>query len=182
MTKLNYEIPKHGEFNELRKDLYWTQFELPFRLNHVNLFFLNTKNGWILIDSGLRSDHSIEMWEKILNGPLKSEKIHSLLITHYHPDHIGMAGWLQKKLNVPAFTSSKELEVAKKLLVMPDEDYSIMFDNIFQRSGIPREQKQEMLGATRLYKNKVFNLPDFKIISEGFEIESNEGMWKLGQM
>ena len=51
---------------------------------------------------------------------------------------------------------------------MPDEDYSIMFDNIFQRSGIPREQKQEMLGATRLYKNKVFNLPDFKIISEGF--------------
>ena len=84
-----------------------------------------------------------------------------------------------KKLNVPAFTSSKELEVAKKLLVMPDEDYSIMFDNIFQRSGIPREQKQEMLGATRLYKNKVFNLPDFKIISEGFEIESNEGMWKV---
>ena len=179
MTKLNYEIPKHGEFLELRKDLYWTQFELPFRLNHVNLFFLNTKNGWILIDSGLRSDHSIEMWEKILNGPLKSEKIHSLLITHYHPDHIGMAGWLQKKLNVPAYTSSKELEVAKKLLVMPDEDYSIMFDNIFQRSGIPREQKQEMLGATRLYKNKVFNLPDFKIISEGFEIESNEGMWKV---
>ena len=83
MTKLNYEIPKHGEFNELRKDLYWTQFELPFRLNHVNLFFLNTKNGWVLIDSGLRSDHSIEMWEKILNGPLKTEKIHSLLITHY---------------------------------------------------------------------------------------------------
>ena len=179
MTKLNYEIPKHGEFHELRKDLYWTQFELPFRLNHVNLFFLNTKNGWVLIDSGLRSDHSIEMWEKILNGPLKAEKIHSLLITHYHPDHIGMAGWLQKKLNIPAFTSFKELEVAKKLLIMPDKEYSIMFDNIFQRSGIPYEQKQEMLGATRLYKNKVFNLPDFQIISEGFEIESNDGSWKV---
>ena len=57
--------------------------------------FLNTKNGWILIDSGLRSDHSRNVG-KILNGPLKTEKIHSLLITHYHPDHIGMAGWLQK--------------------------------------------------------------------------------------
>ncbi len=36
-----------------------------------------------------------------------------------------------------------------------------------------------MLGATRLYKNKVFNLPEFQIISEGFEIESNEGSWKV---
>lgn len=62
---------------------------------------------------------------------------------------------------------------------MPDKEYSIMFDNIFQRSGIPYEQKQEMLGATRLYKNKVFNLPDFQIISEGFEIESNDGSWKV---
>ena len=55
MTKLNYEIPKHGEFNELRKDLYWTQFELPFRLNHVNLFFLNTKNGWVLISDAVKA-------------------------------------------------------------------------------------------------------------------------------
>ena len=83
-----------------------------------------------------------------------------------------------KKLNIPAFTSLK-IRISKKLLIMPDKEYSIMFDNIFQRSGIPYEQKQEMLGATRLYKNKVFNLPDFQIISEGFEIESNDGSWKV---
>ena len=157
----------------MKDDLYLKQFKLGPMENFVYILGSKSTREVTVIDPAWE----IELILNFLNE--NDLKLTSALVTHYHPDHIGMAGWLQKKLNVPAFTSSKELEVAKKLLVMPDEDYSIMFDNIFQRSGIPREQKQEMLGATRLYKNKVFNLPDFKIISEGFEIESNEGMWKV---
>ena len=98
MEKLNIEIPNFGELKQIDEDLYWTQFELPFRLNHVNLFFLVTNDGWLIIDSGLKSDHSYEMWNNLLNGPMRKQKICGLIITHYHPDHMGMAGWLQKKI------------------------------------------------------------------------------------
>ena len=58
MENLNYEIPNFGELKKLEDDLYWTQFQLPFKLNHVNLFFLDTEEGLLIIDAGLRSEHS----------------------------------------------------------------------------------------------------------------------------
>ena len=67
MEKLNCKIPEKGELVKLEDDLYYTQFELPFRLNHVNLFFLDTHNGWVIFDCGLKSEHSHEMWEKLID-------------------------------------------------------------------------------------------------------------------
>ena len=177
MEKLNIEIPKFGELKQLEQDLYWTQFELPFKLNHVNLFFLDTPDGWLIIDSGLRSDHSHEMWNKLLNGPLNQKKICGLIITHYHPDHMGMAGWIQKQFNVPAYTTEKEFFTANKLLSMGEEEYAKLFNHVFQRAGMPLDQKNEMLKATRLYKNRVHELPKFEIIKEGHVFESKNGSW-----
>ena len=130
-----------------------------------------------MIDSGLRSDHSIEMWEKILNGPLKSEKIHSLLITHYHPDHIGMAGWLQKKLDIKCYITEKELFTANTFRSMPNDEYAKIFRNVFVRAGMSEEDILAKGPATRLYKNRVYELPEFEIIQAGHEIESNDGLW-----
>ena len=177
MEKLNIEIPNFGELKKLDEDLYWTQFQLPFKLNHVNLFFLDTNDGWLIIDSGLRSDHSHEMWEKLLNGPLYQKKICGLIITHYHPDHMGMAGWIQKQFNVPAYTTEKEFFTANKLLSMGEEEYAKLFNHVFQRAGMPLDQKNEMLKATRLYKNRVHELPKFEIIKEGHVFESKNGSW-----
>ena len=98
MTKLEITKPNFGELTQVASDLYWAHFELPFRLNHVNLFLMDTPNGWLILDAGLKSDHSEEHWEALIKGPMKSQKVAGLLITHYHPDHIGMAGWLQKKV------------------------------------------------------------------------------------
>ena len=98
MTKLEIDKPKFGELTQIASDLYWVHFELPFRLNHVNLFLMDTPNGLLILDAGLKSEHSEEHWEALINGPLKSKRFAGLLITHYHPDHIGMAGWLQKKI------------------------------------------------------------------------------------
>ena len=177
MEKLNIEIPNFGELKQIDEDLYWTQFELPFRLNHVNLFFLVTNDGWLIIDSGLKSDHSYEMWNNLLNGPMRKQKICGLIITHYHPDHMGMAGWLQKKYNVPAYTTEKELFTANKLLSMSEEEYSKLFNHVFQRAGMPLDQKNEMLKATRLYKNRVYELPKFEIIKKGKVFNSKNGKW-----
>ena len=113
MTKLEVTKPNFGELTQIAEDLYWAHFDLPFRLNHVNLFLMDTPKGVLILDAGLKSDHSQEHWEALINGPLKGKKFAGLLITHYHPDHIGMAGWLQNKLNIKCYTSKKELFTAK---------------------------------------------------------------------
>ncbi|MDC0531233.1 MBL fold metallo-hydrolase, partial [Alphaproteobacteria bacterium] len=164
---------------KIASDLYWAHFELPFRLNHVNLFLMDTPEGILILDAGLKSDHSEEHWEALLNGPLKSKKFAGLLITHYHPDHIGMAGWLQKKLNIKCLTTEKELFTAKTFRSMPDDEYAKLFRNVFVRAGMSEEDIIAKGPATRLYKNRVYELPDFEIIKAGYEIVSNDGKWKV---
>ena len=67
MTKLEINKPKFGELTKIASDLYWAHFELPFRLNHVNLFLMDTPTGWFILDAGLKSDHSEEHWEALIN-------------------------------------------------------------------------------------------------------------------
>ena len=74
MTKLEINKPKFGELTQIASDLYWAHFELPFRLNHVNLFLMDTPKGFLILDAGLKSDHSEEHWETLIKGPLKSKK------------------------------------------------------------------------------------------------------------
>ena len=177
MTKLEINKPRFGELTQIASDLYWAHFELPFRLNHVNLFLMDTPNGILILDAGLKSDHSEEHWEALIKGPLKSKKFAGLLITHYHPDHIGMAGWLQNKLGIKCYTSEKELFTAKTFRSMPDDEYAKIFRNVFIRAGMSEEDILAKGPATRLYKNRVHELPEFEIIKSGYEIISNEGKW-----
>jgi len=177
MTKLEINKPRFGELTQIASDLYWAHFELPFRLNHVNLFLMDTPNGILILDAGLKSDHSEEHWEALIKGPLKSKKFAGLLITHYHPDHIGMAGWLQNKLDIKCYTSEKELFTAKTFRSMPDNEYAKIFRNVFIRAGMSEKDILAKGPATRLYKNRVHELPEFEIIKSGHEIISNEGKW-----
>ena len=179
MTKLEITKPKFGEMKQIASDLYWVQFELPFRLNHVNLFLMDTPTGWLIIDAGLKSDHSIDHWNALIDGPMKSKKVSGLLITHYHPDHIGMAGWIQEKFDIPCYITEKELFTAKTFRSMPDDEYAKIFRNVFVRAGMSEEDLIAMGPATRLYKNRVHELPEFEVIKEGHEFLSNDGKWTV---
>ncbi|WP_284035406.1 MBL fold metallo-hydrolase [Neobacillus sp. 114] len=68
---------------------------LPFRLNHVNCFLAEGANGWTIIDAGLNTEVSRDIWTPII----EKHDVQDIIITHYHPDHFGYAGTLQQLTN-----------------------------------------------------------------------------------
>ena len=66
---------------------------LPFRLNYVNCFIAEGKNGYTIIDAGLHDEAAIQAWDPVIKG----RKVNDIIITHVHPDHSGYAGGLQEK-------------------------------------------------------------------------------------
>ncbi|HBD91361.1 MAG TPA: MBL fold hydrolase, partial [Gemmobacter sp.] len=66
-------------------------------LDHVNIFALDDGDGWTIIDTGMNSQKSRAIWESLLAGPLAGRPVHRVVITHHHPDHIGLAGWFQAR-------------------------------------------------------------------------------------
>lgn len=97
--------PAPGELIQIAPGLLWARFALPFRLDHVNVYFLQTDDGWLIVDTGIDNSETREAWRTMLSGAMRGERIAGLIVTHHHPDHIGLAGWLCETLNIPLLTS-----------------------------------------------------------------------------
>jgi glyoxylase-like metal-dependent hydrolase (beta-lactamase superfamily II) len=62
-------------------------------LDHVNCYALDDGDGWTIVDTGFASERSRKIWEAVLSGPLGGRPVRRVIVTHHHPDHVGLAGW-----------------------------------------------------------------------------------------
>jgi glyoxylase-like metal-dependent hydrolase (beta-lactamase superfamily II) len=89
--------PGPGEAIEVADGVLWLRIPLPMVLDHVNAYALRDGDGWTLIDTGLDTKKTRALWEGALAGPLAGLPVRRLVVTHHHPDHVGLAGWFQAR-------------------------------------------------------------------------------------
>lgn len=87
--------PGPGEAIEIAEGVLWMRLPLPMALNHVNVYALADTDGWTLVDCGIDTRRTRAIWERLIAGPLDGRPIRRVIVTHHHPDHIGLAGWFQ---------------------------------------------------------------------------------------
>lgn len=87
--------PEEGQATEVAPGVLWFRLPLPMALDHVNVFALDDGDGWTLVDSGLMSRRGKARWEALMAGPLGGRPVRRVVVTHHHPDHVGLAGWFQ---------------------------------------------------------------------------------------
>jgi glyoxylase-like metal-dependent hydrolase (beta-lactamase superfamily II) len=68
---------------------------LPMKLDHVNVYALDEGDSWTVIDTGFGSNKTRGIWADLMAGPLRGKPVTRVVVTHHHPDHIGLAGWFQ---------------------------------------------------------------------------------------
>jgi glyoxylase-like metal-dependent hydrolase (beta-lactamase superfamily II) len=89
------EAPAEGEAVTIAPGILWMRLPLPMALDHVNIYALEDPDGWTLVDTGFSSRRTKAIWQRLIDGPLAGKPIRRLIVTHHHPDHIGLAGWFQ---------------------------------------------------------------------------------------
>jgi glyoxylase-like metal-dependent hydrolase (beta-lactamase superfamily II) len=89
------EAPAEGEATPIAPGILWMRLPLPMALDHVNVYALEDAEGWTLVDTGLSSRKTKAIWQRLIDGPLAGKPVRRLIVTHHHPDHIGLAGWFQ---------------------------------------------------------------------------------------
>jgi len=93
---------------------------LPFPPHDVNAWLLAQEGGWTLIDSGVDDAATRAGFTAALAHPLlEGRPVVRLLVTHFHPDHIGLAGWLQAQTGAPLHMSRVDWLQARLLLAEP---------------------------------------------------------------
>lgn len=101
-----WETPPSGaEAIEVADGVLWMRLPLPMKLDHVNVYALDEGDSWTIVDTGFDSRKSRGIWAEIMAGPLQSKPISRVIVTHHHPDHIGLAGWFQSEHGAELWTT-----------------------------------------------------------------------------
>jgi len=98
-------LPGPGTTIEVAPGVRWLRMALPFALDHINLWLLRDRQdgieGWTVVDCGIANDSTRAAWERIFVQELQGLPVLRVLVTHMHPDHIGLAHWLCERWASP---------------------------------------------------------------------------------
>jgi len=97
--------------NHILDDIYQLKVPMPFSMGEVNCYLFKGENGYTIVDTGDNTDEVKEIWEQIIPHISPIEKI---VITHAHPDHLGLARWFKENYDVPVWMSEKSYEQLQK--------------------------------------------------------------------
>jgi glyoxylase-like metal-dependent hydrolase (beta-lactamase superfamily II) len=112
---LGRRAPEAGEIIVLADGLGWARLPVPGSLKHINVWLLDDGEGVVIVDTGLDIAASREAWEKMLAGPLAGRAVTRVIVTHFHPDHLGLAGWLTQRFGVSLWMTREEWLFARML-------------------------------------------------------------------
>lgn len=133
------EPPAPGTTTEVAPGILWARLPLPFRLDHVNVYFLEDDDGWYIVDTGISNRDTKAAWQALLDGPMAGQRIKGLIVTHYHPDHIGLAGWLCETLDIPMLTSRTSFMSCMTFAHSPSILEASEYSRFYARHGMSPE-------------------------------------------
>jgi len=91
------DAPVECEAIQVADGVLWMRLPLPMALDHVNIYALDDGDSWTIIDTGFASKRGRAIWEKLLAGPLAGKPVGRVVVTHHHPDHVGLAAWFMER-------------------------------------------------------------------------------------
>lgn len=173
--------PGEGEAIEVAPGVLWMRLPLPMKLDHVNVYALDEGDSWTVVDTGFASRRSKAIWQRLMAGPLKGKPVTRVIVTHHHPDHIGLAGWFQSEYGAELVTTRTAWLFARMLTL--DEQAVPAAETIafYQSAGMDSEVLE------RRKAERPFNFADvvapmplgFTRIKQGDQITMGGRLWDI---
>ena len=169
-------VPEFGQPLEVAPGIKWVRMPLPFALDHVNVWLISENDGWCAVDTGLSWEPCREIWQRVL----KTHRLTRQLVTHYHPDHIGLAGWLHKELGIDLWMTQAEYFTAQAVSEGAD-DYAVDATvELFRRHGLDEMDLDKLRQQGNAYRAVVSPIPSsFNRLSDNQIIRIGEHDWQV---
>ncbi|MFP4978106.1 MBL fold metallo-hydrolase [Paenibacillus sp. CN-4] len=89
---------------------------MPGPLRQVNAYVFQEADGISVVDPGPRTEANEALWNHLLQDwGLDWRQVRQVVVTHHHPDHYGLSGWMQAQAGCPVLMSRRALEEAGRM-------------------------------------------------------------------
>jgi glyoxylase-like metal-dependent hydrolase (beta-lactamase superfamily II) len=181
-ARLHFPIatpPAPGETLVIAPGVLWLRMPLPFALDHINLWLIADGAGWTVIDTGYAMEATRASWQRIFVESLGGRPIRRILVTHYHPDHIGLAGWLAERWAAPLWTTEKEWLHAR-VMSGDNGDFAPHTRAFARRAGLGEAASALFEQRHASYRRGVPSVPaSFHRLVDGMNVEIGGRRWQV---
>jgi glyoxylase-like metal-dependent hydrolase (beta-lactamase superfamily II) len=147
--------PAPGVAVSLVPGVEWLCMPLPFALNHINLWLLADGDGYAAVDTGFAQDPIKDAWKSALTG----RRLTRVIVTHCHPDHLGLAAWLEQETGAGLWIAQGEY-LAAHMMVEEVAGYRISaMVEFFRQHGLDQERVDGLVQRGNGYKRGVPEIP-----------------------
>lgn len=108
--------PGEGGVMQVAPGVRWVRLAVPGPLKHINCWLLDDEDGVTLVDAGMNRTETRDAWKAVFKGPMADKRVVRVIGTHFHPDHIGLAGWMCDHHQAPLWMTRGEWLTAQMLI------------------------------------------------------------------
>ncbi len=172
--------PAPGEAQEIAEGVFWIQIPMPFVLDHINIYAIADGDGWTIVDTGIETPETVSIWRKLLKGVLLGKPIKRVLVTHMHPDHIGMAGWLTRRFECRLWMTRLEYLTCRTLMADTLREAPEDGVRFYREAGWDEDEIDNYRTKFGGFGKSIHPLPDsFRRISDGDILKIGDHEWKV---
>jgi glyoxylase-like metal-dependent hydrolase (beta-lactamase superfamily II) len=172
--------PAPGEAVEVAPGVLRLRLPLPFALDHINVWALRDGDAWTIVDTGLNTPVSVAAWEAALAGPLAGRPVGRVVVTHMHPDHVGLAGWFTRRFGCALLMTRLEYLTCRVLAAdtgRPAPEEAIAF---YRACGWGEAQLETYRARFGGFGRGVHPLPDaFRRLQDGDLLSIDGQAWRI---
>ena len=186
-------LPTLGGVMDVAPGVKWVRMRLPFALDHINLWLLRDRidgpdgprEGWAIVDCGIGDDTTRAAWEQVFDDQLEGLPVLRVIVTHMHPDHIGLADWLTQRWSVlgrdcPLWISATDWNAARMACRSTTGVGGDAAATHFERHGVSDpEALQKIRHRSNYYASMVPSVPArFHRLLDGQSLRIGAHTWR----
>lgn len=175
------DVPELSKSIEIEENIHWLRLPLPMTLDHVNVYAIYDPDGWTIVDTGMNSKMTRQIWPKIMSGPLSNAPVKRVILTHHHPDHFGMVGWFHEHYDIEIVSTRTAWLLARMLTLDVQEKPSVESVEFYRKAGVPEDRIEKYC------EKRPFNFADcvspipvgFNRIQDGDRLNFGNRYWRV---
>jgi glyoxylase-like metal-dependent hydrolase (beta-lactamase superfamily II) len=142
-----------GGVEQVLPDVWRITVPLPFALRWANAYLLKGGKEWCLVDAGLATPDAEEvMLQGLAVAGITPADLSTIVLTHAHPDHIGLAGKFQQASGASVLMFGPEGQRMLSIWSQQDSHAVEAVGIYYRRHGMPVEEsalERDAIAATR---------------------------------